>query len=82
VEAVLAGLERQRDRQMAFVGAGRAEEADDGSLFDPVELGQVQDERPLGRGLGRPIEVLRFQQAVWDEAEGLRHLFARVLARV
>ncbi len=31
-------------------------------LLDPGELAQVQDERPLGRGLGAPVEILEALQ--------------------
>ena len=43
---------------MTLAGAGRPEEADVGPLGDPAQLREVQDERPFGRGLGRPVEVL------------------------
>jgi hypothetical protein len=56
--ALLAGLERERDREVRLAGAGWAEEADVGALFDPGELCQVQHERLLGRGLGGPVEVV------------------------
>src|SRR5439155_15420208 len=36
--AVLAGLEGKRDREVGLAGAGRAEEADVGTLLDPGEL--------------------------------------------
>jgi hypothetical protein len=55
---VFAGLHRERDREMAFAGAGRAEEADVGVLLDPGQLRQVGDERALGGRLGLPVEVL------------------------
>jgi hypothetical protein len=41
---------------------GWPEEADVGPLLDPGQLRQVQDERSLGRGLGRPVEVLEALQ--------------------
>jgi hypothetical protein len=56
--AALAGFEGERDREVALAGAGRAEEADVGALFDPGELGEVEHERSLGRGLRGPVEVL------------------------
>ena len=57
--AGLAGLDRQRDREVGLAGAGRAEEADVGVLVDPGELGEVQDQRLLGAGLGGEVEVLQ-----------------------
>ena len=56
--AVLAGLDRQRDREVCLAGPGRAEEADVAVLGDPGELREVQDQRPLGAGLGGEVEVL------------------------
>jgi hypothetical protein len=57
--AAFARLHAERDREMTFAGAGRSEEADVGLLLDPGELGEVEQERLLGRGLGRPVEVLQ-----------------------
>ena len=56
--AALAGLDPQRDREVGFAGAGWADEADVGVLFDPGELREVHDQRPLGGGLGGEVEVL------------------------
>ena len=56
--AGLAGLDRQRDREVRLAGAGRAEEADVAVLGDPGELGEVQDQRAFGAGLGGEVEVL------------------------
>jgi hypothetical protein len=55
---VLAGLECERDREVGFAGAGWAEEADVGAFLDPGQLRQVHDERLLGRGLRRPVEIV------------------------
>ena len=56
--AGLAGLDRQRGRQMGLAGAGRADQADVGVLVDPGELREVQDQRLLGARLGGEVEVL------------------------
>ena len=57
MDALLAGLDRQRGGQVGLARAGRADEADVGGLLDPRELGQVQDQRPFSAGLGGEIEV-------------------------
>jgi hypothetical protein len=57
--SAFAGFQRERDREVGFAGAGWAEEADVRLLLDPGELSEVQDERPLGGGLRRPVEVLQ-----------------------
>ena len=43
---------------MGLAGAGRPDQADVGGLVDPGELGEVQDERAFGAGLGGEVEVL------------------------
>jgi hypothetical protein len=55
--AGLAGLDRQRDRQVGVAGAGRAEEADVAVLGDPGELREVEDQRFFGARLGSEVEV-------------------------
>lgn len=57
--AGLAGLDRQRDRQMGLPGPWGPEEADVHVLGGPGELGEVQDQRLLGGGLGGEVEVLQ-----------------------
>src|SRR6185503_6642948 len=57
--AGLAGLDRQRDRQVRLAGAGWSEEADVHVLGGPGELGEVEDQRLLGGGLGAEVEVLQ-----------------------
>jgi hypothetical protein len=57
---------------MRFPGARRAKEADVGGLGDPRELRQVLHQRPLGRGLGGPVEVLeRLQSGESGRADAL-----------
>jgi len=63
--AGLAGLDRQRDREVTLAGAGRPEEADVHVLGGPGELGEVEDQRPLGRRLGGEVEV--FERLVGRE---------------
>ena len=55
----LAGLDAQGDRQVGLASAGRPEEADVHVLGGPGQLGEVQDERLLGAGLGGEVEVLQ-----------------------
>ncbi len=55
----VAGLDGQRGSEMGFAGAGRAEEADVHVLLGPGQLGEVQDQRLLRRGLGGEVEVLK-----------------------
>ena len=57
--AGLAGLDRQRDREVRLAGARGPEEADVHVLGGPGELGEVQDQRLLGGGLGGEVEVLQ-----------------------
>jgi len=54
----LTGLDRQRDREVRFPGAGRPEEADVHVLLGPGELAEVKDQRLLGGGLRGEVEVL------------------------
>ena len=55
----LAGLDCQRDREVALAGPGRAEEAHVAVLVGPRELREVQDQGLLGAGLGGEVEVLK-----------------------
>jgi hypothetical protein len=55
--AALAGFEAERDREVGFAGARWAEEADVGTLLDPGELGEVQNERLRGARLGGPVKA-------------------------
>ena len=66
--AVLAGLDPERDREVALAGAGRADQADVGVLLDPCELREVHHQRSLGGRLGGEVEVL--QGLVCREAGG------------
>jgi hypothetical protein len=63
--AGLAGLDRERDREVCLAGAGRPDQADVGVLVDPSELGEVQQQRLLGRWLGGEVEV--FERLVGGE---------------
>ena len=54
----LAGLDGERDREVGLAGAGRSDQADVGVFVDPGELGEVHQQRLLGRGLGGEVEVL------------------------
>jgi hypothetical protein len=54
----LAGLDRERDREVRLAGPGRPEKADVHVLLGPSELREVKDQRLLGGGLGGEVEVL------------------------
>jgi hypothetical protein len=51
----LMGLDRQRDREVAFAGAAQCEEADVTVLVGPGELREAQDEWPFGAGLSSEV---------------------------